>query len=212
MNKDLKTAIVIGSTGLVGIELIIQLIESVNFQKIISLSRQTTGIKHPKFEEHIVNFDNGEEWKAYIKGDVLFSSMGTTIKDAKSKEKQYLVDFTYQYNVAKTAAENGVSRYVLVSSAGANPKSFSFYMKTKGKLEEEVQKLSFDAIHILRPVQLEGEREKKRWTEQIGVKFMKAVNQVGLLRTFRPISGKEVAKAMLRASENPNSTILKLHG
>lgn len=212
MNKDLKTAIVIGSTGLVGKELIIQLIESVNFQKIISLSRRTTGIKHPKLEEHLVNFDNIEKWKTYIKGDVLFSSMGTTIKDAKSKEKQYLVDFTYQYNVAKTAAENGVSRYVLVSSAGASPKSFSFYMKTKGKLEEEVQKLSFDAIHILRPVQLEGEREKKRWTEQIGVKFMKAVNQVGLLRTFRPISGKEVAKAMLRASENPNSTILKLHG
>lgn len=212
MDNDLKTAIVIGSTGLVGKELIIQLIESVHFQKIISLSRRTTGIKHPKLEEHLVNFDNSEEWKTYIKGDVLFSSMGTTIKDAKSKEKQYLVDFTYQYNVAKIAAENGISRYVLVSSAGANPKSFAFYMKTKGELEEEVQKLPFDAIHILRPVQLEGKREKKRWSEQIGVKLMKVVNQVGLLRAYRPISGKEVAKAMLRASENPNSTILKLHG
>ena len=81
-------------------------------------------------------------------GDVLFSALGTTKKDAGSKDSQYKVDFTYQFNVAKIAAKNRVKHLVLVSSVGANSKSLFFYPKIKGQLEDEVKKLAFDKIHM----------------------------------------------------------------
>ena len=60
--------------------------------------------------------------------------LGTTLKDAGSKSQQYLVDFTYQYEFAKMASDNGISYFSLVSSFGANEKSFFLLQKLKGNL------------------------------------------------------------------------------
>ena len=117
-----QKAIVIGSTGMVGKELVKKLIENEHYSEIISLVRRPSGITNPKLDEHVIDFDRPETWKDLVKGDVLFSALGTTIAKAKSKEEQFKVDFTYQYNVAKIAVENGATSYVLISSAGANPK------------------------------------------------------------------------------------------
>ena len=125
-------------------------------------------MQHAKLQERIVNFDAVPEWKALLTGDVLFSSLGTTLKQAGSKEAQYKVDFTYQYNIAKAAADNGVSQYVLVSSAGASPQSRIFYSRMKGELEEAVKTFSFPHITILQPGILQGERDEFRLGERIG--------------------------------------------
>jgi len=98
--------------------------------------------------------------------------MGTTIAQAKTKENQYKIDYTYQYNVAETASANGVQTYVLISSAGANPKSTVFYSKMKGQLDEAVLKLPFKNIIILRPDQLYGNRTEKRLGEKVGLSVM----------------------------------------
>ena len=158
----MKKAIVIGSTGMVGTQLIQLLLFSNNYVEITSLVRRESGITHPKLKEYVVDFDQPETWRQLVNGDVLFSCMGTTIAKAKTKENQYKTDYTYQYKVAEIAAQNGVPAYVLLSSAGANVKSAAFYMQMKGKLDEAVLKLSFETISILRPAQLYGERKEKR--------------------------------------------------
>ena len=156
----MKKAIVLGSTGMVGTQLIDLLLQSNDYAEVVSLVRRASGITHPKLNEQIVDFDKPETWSEFVKGDVLFSCMGTTIAKAKIKDNQYKIDYTYQYNVAEAASKNGVPTYVLVSSAGANENSVTFYTHIKGQLDADVQKLPFKVITILRPGQLMATEQK----------------------------------------------------
>lgn len=206
----MKKAVVIGSTGMVGTQLIQLLLLSNDYSEIISLVRRKSGVEHPKLKEYSINFDKPDEWKDLVIGDVLFSTLGTTISAAKSKEAQFKVDYTYQYNVAEIASQNAVSTYVLVSSAGANPKSLAFYASMKGKLEDAVKLLPFKVITILRPGQLAGNRLEKRTAEKIGLQIMSWLNKIGLLRKYKPIHSRQVAQAMIKVAQNSNSTIYSL--
>lgn len=209
-NNPLHTALVIGSTGMVGRELIKQLCESSEFEQVISFVRRSSGFSHSKLQEHVVNFDQPESWKELLKGDVLFSCMGTTLAAAGSKASQYKVDYTYQYETARMAAENNVPVYVLVSSTGANANSALFYPKIKGQLDEAALKLGFKSVQILRPGQLYGKRQQKRSAELFAVKMMFAINKLGLFKKYKPIHASEVAKAMISAAKRTGSNIFTL--
>ena len=191
-----QVAILIGATGLIGTALLDQLLEDDDYVRIIVLHRRSTGIQHTKLEEHIIDFDQPEEWKHLVKGDVLFSTLGTTIKTAGSQDAQYKVDYTYQFETAKVAAENDVATYVLVSSAGANPNSNMFYPRIKGELEEAVKNLSFDSINILQPSILDGDRKEFRFGEKVGLAVMKAFSWIPGIKKYRPIKDEIVARAM----------------
>ena len=158
-----------------------------------------------------MNFDQPESWKELLKGDVLFSCMGTTLAAAGSKANQYKVDFTYQFETARMAAENEVPVYVLVSSTGANAKSALFYPQIKGQLDEAVQKLSFKSVQILRPGQLYGDRIQKRTAEAIAVKIMFTMNRFGLFKKYKPISSWDVAKAMINVANKNTNNIFTLN-
>ncbi|MDO9154437.1 MAG: NAD(P)H-binding protein [Paludibacter sp.] len=204
-------AIVIGSTGMVGTELIKLLIKSDQYSEVVSLVRRKTNINHPKLSEHVVNFDLPLNWSHLVQGDVLFSSMGTTLAQAGNKAAQFLIDFTYQYNVAEAAAKNGVKRYVLISSAGANELSPIFYSRMKGKLDAAVQLLPFEKINILRPGQLYGERENNRPFEKIAVDLMFFLNKLHIFTKYKPIHAAEVAKAMINIAKKDISAIYTLN-
>ncbi|WP_321424682.1 NAD-dependent epimerase/dehydratase family protein [uncultured Bacteroides sp.] len=202
----MKTAIVIGGTGLVGTQLINLLLNDQDFEKIAVFGRQSLNIKNQKLEEHIINFTTPENWRNLVKGDVLFSCMGTTLAKSGSKEEQYKIDFTYQYTFADIASRNKVSDYVLISSAGANIKSPFFYLRMKGELETEVKKLPFKKIVIVQPAQLYGNRHERRVGESITVALSKALNKIGLFRKRRPIHARRVAEAMIESLEYYDSS------
>ncbi|HZK69200.1 MAG TPA: NAD(P)H-binding protein [Paludibacter sp.] len=208
---SIQKAIVLGATGTVGKELIEKLIENKNFTEIISLDLKPSGLRNPKLTEHIVDFDKPETWKNVVQGDVLFSTWGsTTVEQAKTKDEQYEADFTYQYNVAQIAALNGVTAYVLVSAAGANVNSNALFLKMKGKLDKAVQRLPFEYINILRPGKLYGNITETVLSERIKLSMLRQLNKIGLLKQFRPIKEKIVAKAMIHAARKYHSTIYTL--
>lgn len=190
---------IIGATGLVGRELVIQLIEHPYFEQVRIFVRRTSGIKHPKLEEKIIDFSNPEIWKNQVTGNVLFSALGTTLKQAGSKEKEYEVDYTYNLRFAKTALENGITDYILVSSAGANPKSPIFYARMKGQLDDTVMNMGFPKTVILRPSILDGNRTGKRTAEKYGLKLTKMITRF-VFKKYRPIHGSVVARAMINAA------------
>ncbi|WP_428235610.1 NAD(P)H-binding protein [Gracilimonas sp.] len=194
-----KTAIVIGATGLVGSHILKQLLEDDRYETVKVFHRRSTGVEHPKLEEHVVDFDNMEEWKNQLTGDELYSALGTTIKKAGSQEKQYTIDFTYQYETAKAAAENGVDKFSLVSSAGANAQSRAFYTKLKGELDEAVKELPFEVITILRPSFLDGDRSENRLGEAIGIFMAKLFTKIPGLKKYRPIFAGKVAEGMINS-------------
>ncbi|MFA7229426.1 MAG: NAD(P)H-binding protein [Melioribacteraceae bacterium] len=200
----MKTAIVIGATGLIGKQITLNLLKDERYSKIKIFARRESGIKSSKLEEHIVDFGQIEKWKSEVAGDELYSAMGTTIKKAGSKDNQYKIDFTYQYETARAAAENGVEKYLLVSSAGANYKSSNFYLRIKGELEEKSVQLPFKKISIFRPSILLGMREEERFAERIGIPLAKGITSlIPLLKKYKPIEGKTVAEAMIKCANDP---------
>jgi len=206
-----KVANIIGSTGLVGHQLLIQLLDHPEFEKVRIFVRRASGISHPKLEEQLIDFDLPESWKHLVKGDVLFSTLGTTIKTAKTKENQYRVDFTYQYEFAKVASENGVSAYLLVSSLGANPKSSVFYSRMKGELEDAVAKLPFRKLVIIRPSILDGDRQEKRAGEKVGLILSRFVTRF-ILKVYKPTPVNLLASKMISLSLQKVPGIITIGG
>ncbi|HSO85572.1 MAG TPA: NAD(P)H-binding protein [Draconibacterium sp.] len=202
------TANVIGATGLVGKQLVLQLLENEKFGKVRIFVRRGTGLQHPKIEQHIVDFAQPETWEKLLTGDVLFSALGTTLKQAGSKEKQYEIDFTFNLNFAKKAKENGIENYVLVSSVGANSKSSIFYTRMKGELDEAVAKIGFKNLVILRPASLTGDRKDRRIAEELSIPVARFITKF-VFKKYRPITDRTVAKAMINAAlKQPTGKII----
>ncbi len=147
-----------------------------------------------------MDFEQPNEWKNLVKGDVAFSCLGTTLKTAGSKEAQKKVDVDYQYNFAKIARENGVEDYILVSAYGANSKSKIFYSRMKGELEDEVKKLHFNKITIFQPGMLER-KNTQRTGEVLGGKIIKFANKFGMLESQKPLPTSVLAQAMINSAK-----------
>lgn len=192
-----QKAIVLGATGATGQELVDCLLEDSDFSEVVVFVRKKGYRQQHKLITHQIDFSKIQAYKTHIKGDVLFSCLGTTLKEAGSKDNQYLVDFTYQYEFAKIAAENKVPHYILVSSTGANEKSPFFYPKIKGKLEEAVKKLPFKSIRIFQPPTLIRQKERIRAVEKIGIKIFGFLNSFGILKSQKPLPVSILAQKMV---------------
>lgn len=204
MKSTNKTALVIGATGATGKELVTQLLSDNDYSKVKIFVRKGTDIKHPKLETHVVDFDNPTAWKNDLTGDVLFSAMGTTLKAAGTKEKQYTIDYTYQFEAAKHAAENGVKTFVLVSAAGASSKSSIFYSRIKGELEEAVTKMDVEHLYIFQPTILDR-KDTSRSSERIALHIISFLSKVGLVKKHRPMPVNTLAEKMIAAARNKYS-------
>lgn len=202
------TALVLGATGLVGGELLRQLAADERCKRVVALGRRPAPFEHPKVEQRVIDFEAPETWRDELRGDVLFSALGTTLKTAGSQAAQHKVDYTYQLRVAEAAASRGVSTYVLVSAVGANPGSLLFYSRMKGELERDVSALPFERICILRPGLLQGPRQERRPGERFAIATLRHLPAWSALASVRPIPVEVVARAAREAafSEAPGST------
>lgn len=193
------TAILFGATGLVGNLLLEELINSGNYKTIRIFVRQATGVSEPSVEEIITDFSVPESYLSKVTGDELFICTGTTIKKAGSIANVEKIDRDLPAIVAEAAFKNGVKKIAVVSSIGADTSSKNYYLRIKGEMEERILKLGFAKTVIVRPSILLGERKEKRAGEIVGKAVMKAIQPVftGKFRKYRPIHGRDVAKAMI---------------
>jgi uncharacterized protein YbjT (DUF2867 family) len=198
-------ALVIGATGATGKDLLNLLLKDDDFHQVDIFVRRDIDLTHEKLNVHVIDFDKPEEWKHLVKGDVLFSCLGTTLKAAGSKEAQWKIDYDYQFEFAKAGRENGVDNYILVSSSGASPNSLLFYPRMKGQLEEAVKSLGFPKVSIFNPPILER-RNTDRTGEVIGVKAIRFLNQLGLFRSQRPMPTAVLAKGMINTAKAKNGS------
>lgn len=192
-------AIVVGATGATGKDLVELLLKNESFKQVDVFVRRKLDIEHERLNIHVIDFDMPEQWGHLVKGDVLFSCLGTTLKTAGSKEAQWKIDYDYQYAFAKQAKVNDVSHYVLVSATGSSPDSSFFYPRMKGKLEEAVKALGFQKLTIFRPPLL-IRKNTNRAGEVIGYKILTFLNRFGIAKSQKPITTESLAQAMIDAT------------
>ena len=211
-----RRVLLLGATGLVGSELLPLLLGSSDPRgcpgtrepghpgnrgaedpRVIVLARRTTGIQHPRLEEHLFDLAQMEQHAdAFRDVDTIFCALGTTMRVAGSEERFRFVDHELPLTAARLGLSHGAQHYLLVSSLGANAQSRVFYNRVKGEVERDLAALPYRSITIVRPSFLLGERKELRVGEQI-------VTRLRFLMPprIKPIDAKIVARALLALSK-----------
>ena len=199
----MKTALVFGSSGLVGQQLVQLLIQNNSYQKIKLFVRKKPNIQNPKIEIIETQFVNLEILSPEIKGDDCFYCIGTTKKNSPDKTEYQRVELELPKKIANLAKQNNLQSFIFVSSGYANSKSSGDYLKFKGLVEEELISLEFNNLGILRPSFLVGNRKEKRIGEKIGIIIFNILSplMVGPLKRMKPIHVKTVAGAMIKIAQ-----------
>ena len=208
----MKTALVFGSSGLVGSHLLNELINNSNYSKIKIFVRSLSETNNSKIEIIKTDFNNLDKHVEDIKGDECFFCIGTTRKNSPNKFEYRKIELDIPKKIAQIAKSNLVKSFFFVSSGYANPKSSGDYLKFKGLVEEEIKNLNFDKIGIMRPSFLLGKRKVERAGEKFGIMIFKLLTPIliGPFRKMRPIESEKIAKAMIKlANENINQSIFE---
>ena len=200
----MKTAIIFGSTGLVGNHLLNLLLKDDDYSKIKIFVRSENYIINPKIEIIKIDFNNLNKYSNLITGDDCFFSIGTTKKETPDKNEYRRVEHDIPVEIAQIAKKNKINSFVYVSSIGSNPKTKNLYLKNKGDVEEVLKNLNFSHLSIIRPSLLLGSRKIFRFGEFFAQKIFKNLSFLfqGFLKQYRPIDAKNVAKGMLIISKN----------
>jgi len=190
-----RKALVLGASGLTGSYLLEILLESELYSQVTIYVRRPLGRSHPKLVEQLINFATIESW---TEAEDVYCCLGATIKTVKTREAFTLVDLYAPLHIAKLQLSAGSKRFLVVSAAGANPKSSVFYNKTKGRLEEALKQLNYSSIYIFQPSFILGPRKESRWLEELGIFFaLKAIPIMkGRFKKYIPVHAKAIARSM----------------
>jgi len=193
-----RNALIAGSTGLVGNELVSFLEKSDYYNTIHLLTRRPLNFENKKLVTHLVNFENIKDFNPKDAIHDVYICLGTTMKKAGNKENFLKVDSDFVLGVANWAKQNKAEKLAFISSMGANINSKTFYLATKGKVENDLVKLGIPNLIILRPSLLLGKRSEFRLGESFGKLFMNLFSPffIGRLKRIRAVSAQLVAFAM----------------
>ena len=202
-DKFSRRVILVGSTGLVGSELLKLLIDDMTIVEVITLTRREISSTHSKVKNIVVDFKCLDAIMAtFCNVDTVFCCVGTTIKTAGSKEKFRQVDYDIPVDLARIASAAQVNRFIVISSLGADNPRNNYYLNVKHEMEKAVSVYKFNKLSIIRPSLLLGNREEFRFAERALQIFSVLFSFLfkGPLEKYKPISADVVAKAMTNIS------------
>ncbi len=199
MTQDIAI-ILAGTSGLVGQATLTQATNDDSIHSIYSLSRQSVESINPKLTQWVSStLTPPIEPKFELSPKVGVIALGTTIKQAGSKEKLHDIDVTLVINVANEMLRLGVQHIIVVSCIGASLTASSHYLRCKGEMESEIEKLHFKRVTFMQPGPLAGPRKNKRTDEKVLQFVLKVVNPImlGRLANYKAIESSDVAKAII---------------
>ncbi len=197
-----KTALVFGFTGLTGGEVTKQLLDDDRYSRVRVFVRRPVNPEHPKLDVVVDDLKEVADIAQKIKGDELYCCLGTTRRKAGSKAAFEFVDMELPVRIAKVAHANGVKKFLVISSIGADPASRNFYLRTKGRMEEQVDRFNFSQLSVFRPSLLLGKRNEVRPGEEAGKLLYRIFRFLfaGPLKKYRGIEAKKLACAMIKVA------------
>ncbi len=198
-----RSAIVLGATGLTGGLLLDRLAADDRYGEVRLFSRKSSNHPSPKIREYIGDILQLEQFRDDFTADVVFCCVGTTSSKTRDRNIYRAIDYGIPFHAARLAKKNDIPSYLVISSIGANSKSRIFYTRTKGEMEEAVLAQDIPHTYILRPSLILGNRNERRWTEEVSGVIMQSVRflMTGRLRNYRPIEAATIASAMIRLDQ-----------
>ncbi|WP_371378522.1 NAD(P)H-binding protein [Thalassotalea aquiviva] len=200
----MKSALLLGASGLTGQHCLHGLLNNSNYAKVIVLVRQKLSLTHPKLSQHVVDFCALPNLVKYFHVDDVFCCIGTTLKKAKTKAKFYAVDYQLIVDIATLALQAKVKQFAIVSAAGVTETSFNYYSATKGKLENTLKQMGFERLIIMKPSLLLGQRDEFRLLERLAQRLAPVFRWlcIGRFKKFAPTNSQDVAMAMINVANN----------
>tara|TARA_Y100000385_G_scaffold201748_1_gene208939 strand:+ start:5252 stop:5884 length:633 start_codon:yes stop_codon:yes gene_type:complete len=202
-----KTAIILGSTGLTGSYVLDQLITNENYTYIKLFSRKSTGNKHPKVEEFIVDLQQFESFEKDFTGDEVYCCIGTTKKKTPNKDVYRTIDVGIPTNAAQLAKKNGIKSFAVVSAIGANSNSSVGYNRMKGDMEQAVMDTEIEYTYILRPSFIAGNRQEHRGGEKFGLAVFKFLKFM-IPKKYRSVEAKAIGAKMIELCQSNAPTCI----
>ena len=182
----MKTAMVLGATGLVGRTLVNILLQDRRYSEVTCLVRkplQSSQFSDPynRLKPVVIDFDNLQDYQGYFGVDHVYCCLGTTLKQAGSKSAFRRVDFEYVHIAAQLTRAQRTGSFVWISSVGADAKSSNFYLRVKGELENAIM------------------RSESRTLEDVAQKTAPVWKMLmqGPLKKYRPVHAVDVARNMM---------------
>ncbi|MGV3610188.1 MAG: NAD(P)H-binding protein [Fluviicola sp.] len=196
------TICISGASGLVGNEILIQLLNDPKTEKVLVLARNPLGFGHPKMQVVTVPFDQLEQLEVSEKIDTGFCALGTTLRKAGSKARQQEIDRDYVVAFGKFCKKAGVAKLGIVSSIGANQNSSNFYLRTKGEMEQGVIQLGIPTTVFIRPSFLIGPRKERSFGDKLIQGFSMIISPllVGKAKKYKGIHGSKVAQKLIEST------------
>ena len=192
----MKTALVAGSTGLIGTALIKVLVQSQRYREVKAITRRDLSVTDPKLKPLVVDYRALEESRAELQADDVFCCLGTTMAKAKSKENFREVDYSFPLALAHASRAVNAKQFLLVSALGADKDAKIFYNRVKGETEQAISRIGFECVHIFRPSLLLGPRTESRSAED-AAKFFYRIFGFIIPDKYKAIEAIRVAGAML---------------
>lgn len=191
------SVVVVGATGLVGGECVRLLLDAPFCHRLLVVARRPlpAGPRPAKLEQHLIEFERLDQHASVFAADQIVCALGTTIRQAGTREQFRCVDYDYPLAIARLGLAQGVRHFLLVSALGADPESRIFYNRVKGEIERDVMQLGYRSVSIFRPSLLLGARSRLRLGEEIAKRFAPIVP-----RRYKPVHARSVAAAIVRAA------------
>jgi len=175
------------------------LLREAECRRVVALARRPLPNVDPaRLQGVVVEFEHLDRAADHFAVDAIICALGTTMRQAGSRERFRRVDFDYPLEAARLGRARGVAHYLLVSALGANSRSRVFYNRVKGELEEALASQGYPSFTIVRPSLLLGARREFRLGEAIA-KRLAFLAPAGI----RPVSARAVAAALVASAMNP---------
>lgn len=194
----MSQVLITGATGLVGGHLLRMLLQHPKVNYIAASTRRPLADIAGIYNPHKPQLSDA---LAQVQDpiDIVFCCLGTTRREAGSKEAFVHADYTLVVETALAGKRLGAKHLLVVSSMGANAHSPFFYNKVKGKMEQALIAQKWERLTIVRPSMLLGHRETSRLTEMV----LAPVFQF-FPGNWKSIDARDVARAMLKEALTPS--------
>ncbi|HHE5700590.1 TPA: NAD(P)H-binding protein [Citrobacter amalonaticus] len=201
----MSQVLITGATGLVGGHLLRMLLNEPKIHSIAAPTRRPLADMPGVYNPHDPQLSDA---LAQVSDpvDIVFCCLGTTRREAGSKEAFIHADYTLVVDTALTGRRLGAQHMLVVSSMGANAHSPFFYNRVKGEMEEALIAQAWPKLTIARPSMLLGDRTRQRFSETLFAPLFRL-----LPGNWKSIDARDVARAMLvdaLAPEHEGVTIL----